>query len=121
LPFPPFPDRIEIMVRPSPNGVADAARRTTEDAVGAYEAAREYGEALRAQLPELKKKAERALNQGVEQLRGQARVAADRAGEELEHARLYVVDRVQERPFTTTLAALGAGFLIGLLFASRRR
>ncbi len=106
---------------PNPNGVSDSARRTADEAYGAYEAAREYGEALRAQFPELKKKAEKALNESVEQLRGQARVAADRAGEELEHARLYVVDRVQERPFTTTLAALGAGFLIGLLFASRRR
>lgn len=109
------------MAKPNPNGVSDGVRRTADEAYGAYEAAREYGEALRSQFPELKKRAEKALNQGVDQLRGQARVAADRAGEELEHARLYVVDRVQERPFTTTLAALGAGFLIGLLFASRRR
>lgn len=109
------------MASPSPNGVSDGARRTAEEAFGTFDAAREYGEALRAQLPELKKKAEKALEDSVSQLRGQARVAADRAGEELEHARLYVVDRVQERPFTTTLAALGAGFLIGLLFASRRR
>jgi ElaB/YqjD/DUF883 family membrane-anchored ribosome-binding protein len=112
---------MQTMAKPSPNGVAEGARRTAQDAFGTFEAAREYGEALRSQFPELKKKAERALNEGVSHLRAQGRVAADRAGEELEHARLYVVDRVQERPFTTTLAALGAGFLIGLLFASRRR
>ena len=43
------------------------------------------------------------------------------ATEQLEHARTYVIERVQERPFTTTLAVLGAGFLIGVLFAGRRK
>jgi ElaB/YqjD/DUF883 family membrane-anchored ribosome-binding protein len=109
------------MARPSRDNVADYARKGADEAFGAFEAAREYGEQIRAQIPDLKKKAERALGEQYERLRAQGRVAADRAGEELEHARLYVVDRVQERPFTTTLAALGAGFLIGLLFASRRR
>jgi ElaB/YqjD/DUF883 family membrane-anchored ribosome-binding protein len=54
-------------------------------------------------------------------LRAQSREAASAAGEQLDTARTYVIERVQERPFTTTLAVLGAGVMIGLLFAGRRR
>jgi ElaB/YqjD/DUF883 family membrane-anchored ribosome-binding protein len=72
-------------------------------------------------LPELARKAERAFNDNVEKLRNQSREARQAANEQLEHARTLVIDRVQERPFTTTLAVLGAGFLIGVLFAGRRR
>ena len=72
-------------------------------------------------VAELARQAERAFNANVERLRTQSREAAEAANEQLEHARAYVVDRVQQRPFTTTLAVLGAGFLIGLLFAGRRR
>ena len=45
---------------------------------------------------------------------------ADQASERFGEARTYVVDTVQEKPLTATLAALGAGFVLGLLFASRR-
>ena len=72
-------------------------------------------------LPELARKAEQAFNENVERLRTQSKEAKEAATEQLEHARTYVIERVQERPFTTTLAVLGAGFLIGVLFAGRRR
>ena len=50
------------------------------------------------------------------------RDAADQlAGEQFDTAKLYMVERVQERPMTATLAALGAGFVLGLLFAGGRR
>ena len=81
----------------------------------------ETGPASTLDMPELARQAEQAFNEGVERLRLQSREAAQAAGEQLEHARTYVVQRVQERPFTTTLAVLGAGFLIGLLFAGGRR
>jgi ElaB/YqjD/DUF883 family membrane-anchored ribosome-binding protein len=77
--------------------------------------------AIEERLPELARQAERAFNENVERIRTQSREAANAANEQLEHARTYVVERVQERPFTTTLAVLGAGFLIGLLFAGGRR
>ncbi|MEO6340990.1 MAG: hypothetical protein ABIO39_13175 [Caulobacteraceae bacterium] len=98
----------------SVNSAAKNAQRTVDDA-------RAFGEDLRDAVPELKRAAERALREGLGQFKGQSRETMDAAGEQLENARLYVIDRVQERPFTTTLAALGAGFLIGLLFAGRRR
>ena len=72
-------------------------------------------------LPELARRAERAFQDNAGRLRNQSREAATAAGEQLDTARMYVIERVQERPFTTTVAALGAGFLIGLLFAGRRR
>jgi len=72
-------------------------------------------------LPELARRAEQAFNENVERVRSQTREAADAATERLEHARTYVVGRVQERPLSTTLTILAAGFVIGVLFAGGRR
>jgi ElaB/YqjD/DUF883 family membrane-anchored ribosome-binding protein len=90
------------------------ARKTARNARDTYE------EGKRA-LPELARNAQKVFSEGVERLRAQSGDAADVAGEQMDQAKLYVVDRVQERPFTATLAALGAGFVLGLLFASNRR
>ena len=43
------------------------------------------------------------------------------AGESLENARVLVVEGVQERPLTATVAALGVGFLLGVLLSGSRR
>jgi ElaB/YqjD/DUF883 family membrane-anchored ribosome-binding protein len=76
---------------------------------------------LRLDLPELAQRAEKAFRDNADRLRTQSKEAAAAAGEQLETARTYVIQRVQDRPFTTTLAVLGAGFLIGVLFAGRRK
>ncbi len=47
--------------------------------------------------------------------------AAAFAGDQLEEARAFMVDRVQERPLTVTFAALGVGFVVGLLISGSRR
>jgi ElaB/YqjD/DUF883 family membrane-anchored ribosome-binding protein len=98
---------------PGANGAKIAAetKRAAEAAAAAIQEA----------LPELRKRAEQVFQERTEVLKGQSREAAAVAGEQLETARTYVVERVQERPFTTTLAVLGAGILLGLLFAGRRR
>ncbi len=76
-------------------------------------------------FPEFAKQARELFDEGVERLRTQIREggkdARDAAGDQLDSARLYVVDRVQERPLTITLAALGIGVAIGLLFAGGSR
>jgi ElaB/YqjD/DUF883 family membrane-anchored ribosome-binding protein len=95
------------------HGAADT-KRAADAALDALQEARDA-------LPDLAKRAERVLQDKAEELKAQSREAAALAGEQLETARTYVVERVQERPFTTTLAVLGAGFLLGLLFAGRRR
>jgi ElaB/YqjD/DUF883 family membrane-anchored ribosome-binding protein len=99
------------------------ALRKTGERRGAAPADSEGGGDLHTAIPALARAAERAFHDGLERVRGrkQTREAVDAAGERLESARLYMIDRVQERPFTTTLAVLGAGFLIGLLFAGRRK
>lgn len=76
-------------------------------------------------LPDLARqatdKARDLLGDRVDRWRDQAEEAADLAGENLENARVYVVERVQERPLTATLAALGVGFLLGALLSGSRR
>jgi ElaB/YqjD/DUF883 family membrane-anchored ribosome-binding protein len=72
-------------------------------------------------LPDLARMAERLLHDKAGRLKSQSREAALVANDQMETARRYVVERVNERPFTTTLSVLGAGILIGILFAGRRR
>ena len=100
-----------------PNKGADVAA----DAQRIADEAQRLADQAREALPQLARRAEKAFQQNADRLRSQSREAAAAAGEQLDTARMYVIERVQERPFTTTLAALGAGFLIGLLFAGRRR
>jgi len=101
--------------------VLDKTEETVQTARKTARNAREaYDEGKRA-IPELARTAQKAFADGVERFRAQSGDAADLAGDQIDQAKLYVVDRVQERPFTATLAALGAGFVLGLLFASNRR
>lgn len=104
---------------PSANGATRAdVSRLAEDA-------RRLAEHGRQAIPELVAQARELFGDRFDFVRGQLRErgdeASEMAGESLENARLYVVERVQERPFTSTLAALGAGFLLGLLLSGSRK
>jgi ElaB/YqjD/DUF883 family membrane-anchored ribosome-binding protein len=101
--------------------VLDKADETVQTARKTARNARDTYEEGKRAIPELARTAQKAFAEGVERLKAQSGDAADLAGDQIDQAKLYVVDRVQERPFTTTIAALGAGFVLGLLFASNRR
>jgi ElaB/YqjD/DUF883 family membrane-anchored ribosome-binding protein len=64
------------------------------------------------------KRIERAVTEGIEQLRAQTRAYTDTAGQQLDQAQQYVTERVKERPLAATGAALGVGVLIGLLLSA---
>jgi ElaB/YqjD/DUF883 family membrane-anchored ribosome-binding protein len=72
-------------------------------------------------LAELAKRAEKAIQEGLADLRARSRDYADVAGEQFDTAQRYVVDRVQERPVAATLTALGVGVVLGVLLAAGRR
>jgi ElaB/YqjD/DUF883 family membrane-anchored ribosome-binding protein len=72
-------------------------------------------------LNELTERAQKTIQEGIETLRAQTKVYADQAGDQLDVAQKYVTERVQERPLTATIAALGIGVLIGVLLAGGRR
>ena len=101
--------------------VASKAGDTLDNARETAKSAKQTVQEGRRALPQLRGEARKAFDDGVEQLRAQAMDAADQAGDQIDTARLYMVERVQERPLTATLAALGAGFVLGLLFAGGRR
>lgn len=103
------------------NGAADSAHSTVDHAKETLRSARQTFDEGRRAIPELARTAQRTFSEQVDRFGGQARDAADLAGEQFDSAKLYLVERVQERPFTATLAALGAGFVLGLLFAGNRR
>jgi ElaB/YqjD/DUF883 family membrane-anchored ribosome-binding protein len=71
-------------------------------------------------VQELAKRAERAIHEGIESLRSQSRGYADTAADRFDTAQRYVVDRVHEKPLTSTLTALGVGILVGMLLSGRR-
>ena len=102
----------------TPDTPADDARGAVSD-IG-RDVSRLSGQ-VREAAPELVRQARELFDERVVQIRGQGKEAAAVAGDQLEDARAYMVDRVQERPLTATFAALGVGFLLGLLLSGSRR
>lgn len=86
----------------------------------ALEDTREDIAAAERSIQELAKRAEKAIHEGLETFRSQSRGYADTAAERFDTTQRYVVDRVHERPLTSTLAALGVGVLVGFLLSGRR-
>ena len=97
--------------RKAANSAVDHGQNAFNDAVGAAE--RKLSEAART--------AERVLREGVDALRAQTRVYTDNAGQHVEDAQRYVMERVKERPMTATLAGVGVGLLLGLLLSNRNK
>ena len=94
---------------------AKAAAQSMADSASklSAEAQRSFSEAA--------KKFEKVVAEGLEQIRAQSRTYADNAGEHIDDAQRYVVERVQERPLQSTAIALGVGLVLGMLLAGRRR
>jgi ElaB/YqjD/DUF883 family membrane-anchored ribosome-binding protein len=63
---------------------------------------------------------EKAVAEGVEQIRTQGKAYAAEAKDQIEDAQRYVAGQVRERPLAATGVALGVGVLIGLLLAGGR-
>ncbi|MFC3078635.1 hypothetical protein ACFODL_11105 [Phenylobacterium terrae] len=70
---------------------------------------------------EAAKKFERTVQDSLETLRAQSRAYADTAGQQLDEAQRYVVERVKEKPLASTGIAVGVGVILGLLLAGGRR
>ena len=100
-------DRAADDARAAANAVGDSAAKLSA------EAQRSFNDAA--------KRFEKVVSEGLEQVRAQSRTYADNAGQHIDEAQRYVVERVKERPLIAAGAALGAGLLIGLLLASGRK
>jgi ElaB/YqjD/DUF883 family membrane-anchored ribosome-binding protein len=87
------------------------AQRALKDSLAAAE----------RRLSEAAKTAERVIKDGIEAIRAQTEAYSGPAGQTVDEAQRYIVERVKERPVTATLAGLGVGFLLGLLLSSRGR
>ena len=71
-------------------------------------------------LSDFRDRATQVAQETIETLRTQARPYIGDAGQKLDDAQKYLVDRVQKQPLTTTLAVLGVGVLVGLVLAGGR-
>jgi ElaB/YqjD/DUF883 family membrane-anchored ribosome-binding protein len=65
------------------------------------------------------KRAETALHDGVETLRGYSHTYGEEAARRFDEAQKAVSEKVRERPITGIMAAAGVGFLLGLLVSRR--
>ncbi len=63
--------------------------------------------------------AEKLLFDGIQAIRTHAKAYSDDPGRTMEETQRFVVERVRERPVTAALAALGVGFLLGMLLSGR--
>ena len=88
----------------------------TSDGVDSNDAA-----ANESKLVDAAKRADTVMRDSVETLRAQTRAYADTAAERFETAQKLVVEHVRERPISSALTALGAGIVVGVLLAGRRR
>ena len=102
--------------------IANEAKSATNAAAMLGEKA--FNEALASAertITEAAKTAERVLKEGVETLRAQTKTYSETAGQQVDDAQKYVLERVKERPLTATLAGLGVGVLLGLLLSNRTK
>jgi ElaB/YqjD/DUF883 family membrane-anchored ribosome-binding protein len=101
---------------------ANSVDHTADEAAAAVNSATDKATKLSAEaqrsFAEAAKRIERAVTEGIEQLRAQTRAYSDTAGQQIDEASQYMTERVRERPLAATGAALGVGVLIGLLLAT---
>jgi len=100
------------------NSVDYAADETKAAVNSAADSATKLSAEAQRSFAEAAKRIERAVTEGIEQLRAQTRAYTDTAGEQFDQAQQYMTERVRERPLAATGAALGVGILIGLLLSA---
>lgn len=101
------------------SAVTHAQRSFDEATTGAKASLEDGFDGAKTTFLDAIKRIETALADGFETVRAQSRTYTDTAGQTLDDAQKYVVERVKEKPVTATLAGLGVGLLLGFLLSSR--
>jgi ElaB/YqjD/DUF883 family membrane-anchored ribosome-binding protein len=99
----------------------EAAEDTATTATSGSTGSSANGLAVERTFNEAARKFEKTVQDSLETLRAQSRAYADTAGQQLDEAQRYVVERVKEKPLSSTGLAVGVGVILGLLLAGGRR
>lgn len=100
---------------------ANAAEYAADEAKNGAETATRLTADAQRTFADARTRIEKAVQDGLEQLRAQSRAYADTAGEQMDQAQQFVTERVRERPLAAIGAAVGVGVLVGLLLAAGRK
>ncbi|MFO0542115.1 MAG: hypothetical protein ACK5X4_07495, partial [Phenylobacterium sp.] len=103
---------------PTPADTAVRAARSAAKSTG--DRAEDAVDQAERTLADAAHRIEKAIAEGVQQIRTHGKAYATEAADQIEDAQRYVVGQVRERPLAATGLALGVGVLIGLILASGR-
>lgn len=99
------------------NNAADRVSSAADKAADAVSgAAHDAASQAESAFSDAARRIEKAVHEGLEALRERS----GDVGERFDTAQRAVAEQVKERPWTSTLTALGVGFLVGLLVAGSR-
>lgn len=106
------------------NEALAAAQAKLAETARAAQKAIQDSEALstaQAKLTEKAKAAQEALKGHADALMERTKDYRENAGQQLNDAQEYLVERIKERPVTAAFTGLGVGLILGLLLANRSR
>ena len=75
----------------------------------------------RAAIPEVSELAKAIVDEQVARLKVKSQEAADVATDQFDVARDLVLTQVKAKPLSTLAAAVGVGFVLGVILSGRRR
>jgi ElaB/YqjD/DUF883 family membrane-anchored ribosome-binding protein len=79
------------------------------------------GSTDQTKLTDLAQRAELAARERIEELRERARTYYDDGRVRVDDASRFIIEQVNEKPLKSAAVAVGAGVILGLLLAGRRR
>jgi len=107
---------------------ATPAHRVVEEVKLSVEAVKEAAshagaavEQGRAAIPEVSELAKAIVDEQVARLKVKSQEAADVATDQFDVARDLVLAQVKSKPLSTLAAAVGVGFVLGVILSGRRR
>ena len=118
---PTAPDASSEGSPPPASQDATPSHRAVEEVKLSVEAVKEAASHAGAAIPEVSELAKAIVDEQVARLKVKSQEAADVATDQFDVARDLVLTQVKAKPLSTLAAAVGVGFVLGVILSGRRR